>query len=191
MKTCSRCEIEKEETEYYKDGRSGKLRYHCKDCHNDYYRQNIGYIKQYREIRKPDKVIYNKQYKDASKDKIKEYNKQYKAKNKANIDLYNKMHPERNQRYYKKHKDRVYSCGAIRRANKLQATPVWLTKEQLKEIRMIYRQCIELNKAKKNEYHVDHCIPLKSELVCGLHVPWNLQILTREENCKKSNKLIT
>jgi len=34
---------------------------------------------------------------------------------------------------------------------------------------------------------VDHIIPINNPIVCGLHVPWNMQILTRAENSKKNN----
>lgn len=61
------------------------------------------------------------------------------------------------------------------------ATPPWLNEAQLKEMANIYYT------AGKTE-HVDHIVPLKNPLVCGLHVPWNLQILDAKVNMTKSNK---
>ena len=37
------------------------------------------------------------------------------------------------------------------------------------------------------KHQVDHIIPLNHPDVCGLHVSWNMDILTAEDNVRKSN----
>lgn len=39
-------------------------------------------------------------------------------------------------------------------------------------------------------WHVDHIIPLKHDLVCGLHVVANLQIIPGSENLSKNNRFV-
>jgi len=68
------------------------------------------------------------------------------------------------------------------------AVPNWLTAEQRKEIREIYLHAADCRAVTGEEYHVDHIIPLKGETVCGLHVPWNLQVIPASVNTSKSNK---
>jgi 5-methylcytosine-specific restriction endonuclease McrA len=70
-----------------------------------------------------------------------------------------------------------------------EAAPKWLSPEQKKHIAAIYLQARALTKRTGVKHVVDHIIPLRSEVVCGLHVPWNLQILTHIENSSKSNRL--
>lgn len=90
----------------------------------------------------------------------------------------------RSIRWRKANRAIVAFWGSMRRAAELQATPRWLTAEQKAEIKAIYIL------AREKGLHVDHIVPLRGKTVCGLHVAWNLQPLTRQENSRKHNKLL-
>lgn len=65
--------------------------------------------------------------------------------------------------------------------------PPWAN---LANIRKIYRDAQEATNSTGVQHHVDHILPIKSKVVCGLHTEANLQILTAEDNMKKSNHLL-
>ena len=152
---------------------------------------------------KTGKRIYDKEYfasyYEANKEKIALRNKKYKA-------IYNKENKEKikaqHQAYYKankekitaqsraweaKNKDKKSVYRANSRAAKLNRTPSWVTKEDLKETKDIYRMARRRQEVESIEYHVDHIIPLQGKSISGLHVPSNLQILTARDNRGKGN----
>ena len=94
------------------------------------------------------------------------------------------------KRYKDANPDMYRELVSLRRRRFRNATPKWLNDAQKMEIRLKYRLAIELSRATGIRHAVDHEIPLQGEDVCGLHVPWNLRVITQEENLKKSNKLV-
>ena len=96
---------------------------------------------------------------------------------------YNRNNPEINRAtsssWVKKNPDKSAALREKRRSRKLNAIPPWADHEAIKEI---YRM------AKEQGLHVDHIVPLVSPIVCGLHVHYNLQLLTPFENSSKGNR---
>ena len=84
-------------------------------------------------------------------------------------------------------KGRWISYVRARQKKIKQATPNWVDKNILAEI---YIKAQELTVATNIKHEVDHIIPISHPLVCGLHVPENLQILTKKDNRNKTNKFI-
>lgn len=76
---------------------------------------------------------------------------------------------------------------ASRKAKKLQATPAWANKFFIEEAYALARLRTEQKTGGVDEWHVDHIVPLKSEIVCGLHVEHNLQVIPAKENQSKKN----
>jgi hypothetical protein len=88
--------------------------------------------------------------------------------------------------YFAQKRSQRNANSSLRRAREHQATPLWC---DLEEIKRIYQKATQLSKG-EDVYHVDHIVPLTSDVVCGLHVPCNLQILKSIENLQKHNKFV-
>jgi hypothetical protein len=76
-----------------------------------------------------------------------------------------------------------------RQAAKLHATPSWLTKEDWKQMDAVYTAAKQTTLLAGFNCHVDHIVPLNGKDVCGLHVPWNLRVVSQSYNSKKHNNL--
>lgn len=74
--------------------------------------------------------------------------------------------------------------AAKRRVAMLKRTPPWANQAV---IRAVYDEALRLTRETGTEHHVDHIIPLQGELVSGLHVENNLQVLPWRENILKRN----
>lgn len=131
---------------------------HCKLCHSK--RNSKHYYDNHQENRER----LSKYYYD-NHDREKEYRRQHYRNNKS-----------------------AYLANNYLRDKRIKiATPNWLTKEMRNEIKLKYLISGRLSSIHKVEYHVDHIVPICGDKVCGLHVPWNLQVILGEENLQKSN----
>ena len=190
-KICSKCGIEKPLNEFNrkrvnKDGRRAECKLCQRKAGKRYYIENADAVnervKAYREAN-PDKVReFSKKWENANPQKAKARFLKYKY---ANLEECR----ARDKHYRLNNLDKDAAKTAKRRAAKRKRTPPWLTIEHLKEIETFYTEARELTESTGVEYHVDHIMPLNGATSCGLHVPWNLQVITAEENLKKGNKI--
>lgn len=81
--------------------------------------------------------------------------------------------------YRERNRSKYNAMRARQRAEKRQAKPNWFDKE---EVDYIYQL------AKDKNLEVDHIVPLKHEMVCGLHVQDNLRCIPATLNRHKGNR---
>ena len=93
------------------------------------------------------------------------------------------------RKWKKANLDKVNAGTQARRLRIRGAMPEWLTEFDLFVIQEYYYKAKRLEELTGQKWHVDHIHPLKGKDVCGLHVPWNLQLLPALHNLKKGNKL--
>lgn len=126
----------------------------------------------------------------------KEQGKKYYKRNRDKHSQWSQKYYENNKlEISKKFRDRYENDPEFRRSRLIQGylreervkicTPKWVNPQDLVPF-------YEESKRKTEEtgilHHVDHIIPISHKLVCGLNCPSNLQVLTSDENLRKSNK---
>jgi len=124
-------------------------------------------------------------YKDTyakNPDKHKQKSAEYRARNPEKI-------KQINAKQNLKRKPQKAAAEMARHASKIHATPSWLTKEDWKRIEAVYVAAKETSLLAGFSCHVDHIVPLRGKTVCGLHVPWNLRVVSQSYNSKKNNNL--
>lgn len=172
MKTCSKCSQSKPvldfpKNERYKDG----FGTWCRECHRA---ANRCWYEANRDTHKAKSAVWAAQNPDA----VRAINKRHKDGNKPALAA---KHAE----WARNNKDKRRATSAKRKAAKLRATPTW---SDLGAISAIYAQAMAEQEETGQRKHVDHIVPLQSKIVCGLHVPANLQILDGAENEGKRNR---
>lgn len=114
-------------------------------------------------------------WRKANPHKVKEYRNKWRE---ANIDRARALSRAQAIKYRRARPDLKRHYQALRETRKSGATPRWVDTSDLKAI---YRNA-------PSGMSVDHIIPIANSLVCGLHVPWNLQYLSPVDNSRKKNK---
>jgi 5-methylcytosine-specific restriction endonuclease McrA len=182
---CTKCGITKEITEFQKrKDRSCGHRRECKRCVMEYTKtwrvgkEELirGYSLSYWERHPERRYAYAKD--PSLKEARREYQKKYYEKNRAAI-------IQKVLERLKNNPSKDAARSQFRNAIKRNAIPAWAN---MKNIEALYQKASELTSSSGVKWHVDHIVPLKSSLVCGLHVESNLQVITATENIKKGNR---
>ena len=96
------------------------------------------------------------------------------------------LNAERQRKYRSQHPEKKRAAWARYHTQKMRAMPPWVARATVDRV---YMQAEETSRATGVKHHVDHIVPLRSHVVCGLHVPWNLQVLSAYDNMKKGNRI--
>lgn len=166
MKRCSRCRAEKEFSEFFIDrSRRDGLTHACKKC------------------RAECAAKWLQENREAVLAKMARYRREHPEIMKASHLRWKERHPERaaqnNIQWREKNRVHHNAYKAARRAEKTRATPAWACSETIRDF---YAE------AEYFGMEVDHIVPLRSPLVCGLHCEANLQLLSARDNLKKGNR---
>ncbi len=185
-KICKRCGAEKAETDFRRHSgcHGGRLSV-CRACDG-------GERNRKKRARHKVRLESDPEYKAAEYAKKRQRDKRRMARLKTeDPDAYRAQMRKRRgkrdpQKEAERRRRRYEANPGLKRAERkryeaaqLRATPVWADHDKIKQI---YKT------ASVFDYEVDHIVPLRSPIVCGLHVEHNLQLLDGRENARKGNR---
>lgn len=188
-KECAQCKLTKNILEFAKERSSADgHRNQCKVCVLENKRE---YVKNNRELVKAQKKAEYEKHRD----RYIEYGRRYHQENRDEISRKSKIHYYANQErilaynreYCRLNSEKRSRAASERNLRLKQEQPKWVSNYK-DEIIEIYKERQRLDETTSEKHHVDHIIPLTHPDVSGLHVFWNMQILTQNENCSKKNK---
>ena len=165
MKACNKCGDVKALAEFAKSvSRRDGLQLSCRAC-------CAAWAKSNRESKRKSRNAYYWRNRDSEIAKARAWQEQNVEKRRAS-----------NSRYHSKNSRAIF---ARKRSVKLRAMPAWANRFFIQEAA---RLAALRTKVTGIPHELDHIVPLKSPLVCGLHVENNLRVIPREENIRKSNR---
>jgi hypothetical protein len=206
-KVCTRCKAELPLSAFgvNRSTRDGLTR-DCKPCrnaanakfdHKAYYRQNkdafiaraSSWENEHREQVRDRQAKYRLENREVVRAAARKWHAENKDKRNKCVAEYAKANPDRikekNRLWLARNLDKHAARQARRRALKRKACPAWANQffiEQAYEIARLRTESTGF------EWHVDHIVPLVSDIVCGLHVEHNLRVIPGVINLSKSNR---
>ncbi|MGE5524340.1 MAG: hypothetical protein ACM3SS_11540 [Rhodospirillaceae bacterium] len=175
------CGISKPLDDFYKC--SGYVRHDCKECNRRLYGEK--------------RNAANAARRQADPEKARQAVRDWRARNReldrararawyhANRERVAEDHRKRAREWWSNNRHRSNEKRMAYHARKINATPKWANKFFIQEAYHLAQLRTEMTGI---PWQVDHIVPLRSKVVCGLHVERNLQVIPRSANYSKGNR---
>lgn len=154
----------------------------CKSNLRSYFKnreKRIAHMRDFYVLNKQKYSLKAKIYYERNQEKVKAMVRNWRAKN---LEMARRI----SNKYQKTFRAESNSRKRAYKCRRINAMPSWIC---IKDIENFYKEATRMTIEKEILYSVDHIWPLKGKNFCGLHVPWNLRVITARENSAKGNRI--